>query len=106
MKIGNPLEVFRSGTPPGGAASPEADKAKASATLAAPVAKDGNSATVTLSSGLAGLGATDAIEGSFDAKRVEEIKALIADGSFKVDAEAVANKVISSNLDALSRAKK
>ncbi len=105
MKIGNPLELFRSGSPPGGAASTEADKAKAIATLAPPVKGD-SSATVTLSGGLSTLGVDTSSDGAFDAKRVEEVKALIADGSFKVNAEAVADKVISSNLEALTRSKR
>ncbi|MBL0124604.1 MAG: flagellar biosynthesis anti-sigma factor FlgM [Betaproteobacteria bacterium] len=105
MKIGNPLELFRSGTPPGGAASTEADKAKAIATPAQPL-KGETSATVTLSGGLSTLGVDTTSDGAFDAKRVEEVKALIAEGSFKVDAEVVANKVISSNLEALLRGKR
>lgn len=102
MKLGNPLELLRSGAPAGRAASSDADKAKATATPSQP-AKGEGSATVKLSGGLATLKATADAEGVFDVKRVEQLKAAITGGSFRVDAEVVANKVISSNLEALTR---
>jgi negative regulator of flagellin synthesis FlgM len=104
VQINNPIDLTRSGKPSGGAVSADAEKAKAAAPAPKP-AKTDDSATVKLSGGLDKIkdviGATDA----FDAKRVEELKAAINDGSFKVNAGVVADKLISSNLEALSRSK-
>jgi negative regulator of flagellin synthesis FlgM len=104
VKIGNPLDLTRTGTPTTGGAAPDAAKARAGAP-AAPTepAKDSSSARVKLSGGLAKLKATADVDGAFDARRVAELKAAIADGSFKVDADVVATKVIASNLEALTR---
>jgi negative regulator of flagellin synthesis FlgM len=104
VKIGNPFDLTRTGAPAAGAGSPDAAKAKAKATagLTEP-ARDGGSAKVKLSGGLAALKGTADVNGAFDAKRVEQLKAAIADSSFKVNAETVANKVIASNLEALNR---
>jgi negative regulator of flagellin synthesis FlgM len=103
VKIGNPSELFRSGAPAGSAVPPEAEKAKAAATASQPVKEEG-SATVKLSGGLAKLSAEVNTDEAFDAKRVEALKAAIDNGSFKVNAEVVASKVISSNVEALTRA--
>lgn len=58
--------------------------------------------TVTLSSS-----ATQALSGSgnndvFNADKVEAMKAAIADGSFKVNAEAIADKMLSNAAEMLS----
>jgi negative regulator of flagellin synthesis FlgM len=66
---------------------------------------DEGSATVKLSGALATLKAGMNADEAFDAKRVEQVRAAIADGSFKVNAKVVADKVIASNLEALARAK-
>ena len=105
MRIGNPLDLYRTGTAAGGAASSEADKAKSSLTTSVPT-KTESSATVKLSAGLHTLSTDLNADGAFDAKRVERLKAAIADGSFKVNTQIVADKVIASNLDALTRAKR
>ena len=41
----------------------------------------------------------------FNARRVAQIKAAVADGSFKVNAKKVASKLVAGNLEALSRRK-
>ena len=108
MKIGNPLDLVRTGAPAAGAGSPDTAKAKAKAkapAVMAEPARDGSSAKVKLSGGLATLKGTADADGAFDAKRVEQLKAAIGNGSFKVDAEAVASKVIASNIEALNRSK-
>jgi negative regulator of flagellin synthesis FlgM len=105
VRIGNPLDLYRSGAAAGGAASADADKAKTGSATPSPT-KTESSATVKLSDGLQALSASLNAEKPFDAKRVEELKAAIAEGSFRVNAEVVADKVIASNLDALTRAKR
>ncbi len=102
MKIGNPLDLIRTGQAGSGTHAP--DKAKTEASTAA--AHGSSSPSVKISSGLADLTAEMKTDpDTFDAKRVEAMKAAIADGSFKVDAAVVADKVIASNLEALSRSK-
>lgn len=106
MKIGNPMDVFRTGAPPAGAAASTTDPAGVRPRGATgPRAAGERSATVKLSARLATLKGSDGADGSFDAGRVEQMKAAIANGSFKVDAGAVADKLISSNLEALTRSK-
>jgi negative regulator of flagellin synthesis FlgM len=102
VKIGNPLDLIRTGPLAGSGASAPADKSKADAGTAKATA---NSASVKVTNGLAALTAAGDDSDSFDVKRVAEMKAAIADGSFKVDAEKVADKVIASNLEALTRTK-
>ena len=65
----------------------------------------GAGSTVQLSSTAAGLLA-DAGKPEFDAAKVERIKQAIAGGSYKVDAEAIADKLIANAqevLDAIKR---
>ena len=104
MKIGNPLDLFRTGAPAGRTGASDTEKAKAHAPASAPAA-NGHSATVKLSGGLATLGATADSDGAFDAKRVAQLQGAIANGTFRVDSGVVADKVISSNLEALTRSK-
>lgn len=54
-----------------------------------------------MSSRLKEIGSTLAEGGSFDAARVAEIRAAIAGGSFRVDAEVVADRMIASTHEAL-----
>ena len=102
MKIGNPLELYRSGAPAGGAATTEADKLKA-AVNPSQSSKTEDSATVRLSGGIGTLKGGANADEAFNAKRVEQLKAAIAGGTFQVNAEVVADKVIASNLEALTR---
>lgn len=104
MQINNPMDLTRTGKPAGGAVSADADKAKAAASAPAPAKKE-DSATVKLSGGLDKIKDVMGTSEAFDAKRVEELKAAIDDGSFKVNTGVVADKLISSNLEALSRSK-
>jgi len=50
------------------------------------------------------VGATTGVEAPFDATRVDAIKAAIGAGQFKVDPEAVADKVIASASQLLGKA--
>lgn len=104
MKIGNPTELLRTTATAGGAAASDADKAKGSASVSQ-LTRGSGSATVKLSGDLAKMKANATTDGAFDAERVERLKAPIANGTFGVNVEIVADKVIASNLEALMRSK-
>jgi negative regulator of flagellin synthesis FlgM len=60
------------------------------------------SAKVTLSGAANGL-STAGVEGSFDSAKVDRIKKAIEDGSYKVNADAIADKLIANAKELLSR---
>lgn len=64
-----------------------------------------DASSVQLSSAAAGLLATTATP-EFDTAKVERMKAAIADGSFKVDAEAIADKLIANAEEVLAAVKR
>jgi len=107
VKIGNPLDVFRIGAAAGGGTSPEAEKARTvpSASQSPPMAGE-NAATVTLSGALGALNADMKLDDAFSAERVGQIRLAIAEGTFKVNANVVADRMIAGNLEALARAKR
>ena len=92
------------GGPQKAAERPNAGAEAAAAASAAAKPQPGSGVTVTLSSS-----ASQAISGSggsgndvFNAEKVEAMKAAIADGSFKVNAEAIADKMLSNAAEMLS----
>lgn len=100
MKIGNtavPSGVAQVGQT---TAHGAAEGARSSRTSAAePVS--GTSATVKLSSAAQSmLGGAD---GSFDAEKVARVQQSIADGSYRVNAEAIADKLIANAQDLLGK---
>jgi negative regulator of flagellin synthesis FlgM len=101
MKIGHsadkPLPSPAVGTP---AAS--AETAKAAPAHAGGAADVDASATVALSSTASTLLST-ATTGEFDADKVARIAGQIADGSFKVNPEAIADKLIANAQELLSK---
>jgi len=89
VKIGNPSDLVRTGAPAAGSGSPDAAKAKARGPTAPPEpARDGSSAKVKLSGGLATLKASADVDATFDAKRVAQLKAA-ADSEDDTDKSAV-----------------
>ena len=96
MKIG-PLE-------PKPQVAPATGERKASAT--APTATTAStaeaSAQVELSPAAATL-STDSAEGSFDAEKVQRIAQAIRDGKFKVNPEAIADKLIANAQELLGK---
>jgi negative regulator of flagellin synthesis FlgM len=90
------------GGPQKAADKPTAGAEAAAASGAAAAAQPPSGVTVTLSSS-----ATQALSGSgnsdvFNADKVEAMKAAIADGSFKVNAEAIADKMLSNAAEMLN----
>lgn len=98
MKIGNPLDKALGGVNgrTEGAASTNAS-GRASSTDG-PVTQ---SAKVTLSTSATGLMAGG--EGDMDMAKVSQVKQAIDDGSYQVDAEVIADKLISNAKELLQR---
>lgn len=98
MKIGNPADK-RPLTPVDGAATPAkgtGEAAKAATSAADPSAKvQLSEAAATLVSG------SDPAE--FDAAKVERISQAIADGSYQVNAEVIADKLIANAQELLGK---
>jgi negative regulator of flagellin synthesis FlgM len=100
MKIGNSVE---STAVPAAAAKPApADANKSTASLSGPAAA---STQVELSSTATTLraGTTQATSADFDTEKVNRISQAIADGSFTVNPEAIADKLISNAQELLSK---
>ena len=104
MKIGNPAEKPLAVTPATsqGAGVDSAKAGSSTATLAAPAAGAPDpSAKVELSSTATALlsGATP----PFDAEKVARISQAIAEGSFKINPEVIADKLIGNARELLSK---
>lgn len=81
------------------AAERQGEVAKAGASASSPVAA---SAEVKLSSTATELAANSA-DPSFDAEKVDRISRAIADGTFKVNPEAIADKLIANAQEVLGK---
>ena len=107
MKIGQKPEL------PGALAqaAPAKQQAKAAAQAAGGLAASASSAAaaagvpVTLSSAAKALEQTSRNQGDFDAGKVKAVRAAIENGTFKVDAEVVADKLLANSQEFLSRTK-
>jgi negative regulator of flagellin synthesis FlgM len=82
--------------------TPVAGDRKAGGTAADPSAATSSSAKVTISPEASALTSATG-EGSFDAAKVERISQAIKDGSFKVNPEAIADKLIANAQVLLAR---
>lgn len=87
MKIGNPLDKAVGGV------SPRTEGASTSKT-SSPAGGVNESAKVTLSTVASGL--MSAADGTFDANKVSSIKQSIDDGTYKINPEVIADKLISN----------
>lgn len=107
MKVDSSPDSYIGSVAGGPQKAAERPNAGAEATAAAGAAakpQPGSGVTVTLSSS-----ASQAISGAggsgndvFNAEKVEAMKAAIADGSFKVNAEAIADKMLANAAEMLS----
>ena len=102
MKIGHPADKPLP-APAAGASAAPAEAAKANAgTHATGAAQVDASATVALSSTASTL-LSGGASGEFDADKVARIAGQIADGSFKVNPEAIADKLIANAQELLGK---
>lgn len=107
MKIGQKPEL------PGALAqaAPAKQQAKAAAQAAGGLAASASSAVaaagvpVTLSSAAKALEQTSRNQGDFDAGKVKAVRSAIESGTFKVDAEVVADKMLANTQELIARAK-
>ena len=108
MKIGNPGDTSAAAAlAQTRAATPDAAGKAATATTASTTTGEVEAGTqVALSSTAATLrsGSADAAAGDFDAAKVNRISQAIADGSFKINPEAIADKLIANAQELLSKA--
>lgn len=101
MKIGQPADKPSVAPAKGTAAAPAADAATKSPAQPATAGTD-PSAKVQLSSTASKLlGPSE--DASFDADKVARISQSIADGSFKINADVIADKLISNAQEALGK---
>jgi negative regulator of flagellin synthesis FlgM len=103
MKIGHPADKPVAAGTPAAADTAKAGQAQAAAAPAAAGAAD-PSATVALSSTAATL-LSGGASGEFDAEKVARMSAAIASGNFKVNAEAIADKLIANAQELLVKVK-
>ena len=107
MKIGQKPEL------PGALAqaAPAKQQAKAAAPAAGGLAASASSAVaaagvpVTLSSAAKALEQTSRNQGDFDAGKVKAVRYAIESGTFQVDAEVVADKMLANTQELIARAK-
>jgi negative regulator of flagellin synthesis FlgM len=100
MKVGNPADK-PAPIPVNGSASAAQDAAKAQSASAIPVTAD-PSTKIELSSTASTLLHNES-SADFDAEKVARMSQAIADGSFKVNAEVIADKLISNAKEVLTK---
>ena len=107
MKIGHPVEQptpLPAAAPAPAAAAAAGDSAKAAATAAAIPAQADASAKIELSNTASTL-LSGSSTAEFDAEKVARVAKAIGDGSFKVNPEVIADKLIANAQELLTQAK-
>jgi negative regulator of flagellin synthesis FlgM len=102
MKIGNTAGT--QGVSQVGPATPGGREAAGTgaAGKSASAQNEGSSATVTLSSAASAL-FDGSVEGSFNSEKVDRIRQSISDGTYKIDAGAIADKLIANAQELLGK---
>lgn len=103
------MSEIQLGSPIAGSNKPAERPATTSAATARPAAKSaasGSSVTVTFSSQTQVSGAEGQSSEVVDSSKVEAMRSAIANGSFQVNAEAIADKLLSNASEMLSSAKR
>ncbi len=98
MKIGNPSDKAVSGASAKTEATPSTKTTGKTGSLDGGVSE---SAKVTLSNAASTL--LSGADPTFDANKVSQVKQSIDDGSYKVDPEAIADKLIANSRELLER---
>ncbi len=101
MKIGNTHELPGAAAPAANAARQSAKPTAAADAPAAAVAAAG--VPVTLSRSAQALEPAGRTQGEFDAERVKAMRAAIDGGTFKVNAGAIADKLLANAQEVLGR---
>lgn len=106
MKIGNLAERLASVAGTASAAGVRgaqdaAGQAKGTQQAGQSPAAQGGSATVQLSSAATAL--LEGAEGGFDAEKVKRVRDAIADGTYKINPEAIADKLIANAQELLGK---
>lgn len=106
MKIGNLAERLASAAGTASAAGVRgtqdaAGQAKGTQPATQGAAAPGGSATVQLSSAATAL--LEGSEGGFDAEKVKRVRDSIADGTYKINPEAIADKLIANAQELLGK---
>ncbi len=102
MKIGNPADISNTAAPAATASAAAASTAAPGALTTAIPAQADASAKIQLSSAASTL-LTGSATPEFDAEKVARISKAIDDGSFKINPEVIADKLISNAQELLSK---
>ncbi len=94
MKIGNPLDKSVGGV------SPRSEGASSSGKSSSTSSTSGDSSKVTLSNAAVGLMGAD---GDIDVQKVSSVKQAIDNGTYKINPEVIADKLIANARDVLAR---
>ncbi len=94
MKIGNPLDKSVGGV------SPRSEGASSSGKTSSTSASSSDSSKVTLSNAAVGLMGAD---GDIDVQKVSSVKQAIDNGTYKINPEVIADKLIANARDVLAR---
>ena len=102
MKIGNPADISTTAAPAATASAAAASAAAPGALTTAIPAQADASAKIQLSSAASTL-LTGSATPEFDAEKVARISKAIDDGSFKINPEVIADKLIANAQELLSK---
>ncbi len=103
MKIGFYSDPQVAGSGATGTQGPRPASSAGAAGAAAPVSQRPQGVAVSVSQQARSLGGATAAAPEFDAAKVEAFKSAIANGTFKINAEAIADKLLGNAQEMLDR---